>query len=164
MSSLKKVYQTYRTAMIVGAAIGGALVFYVVLVEIFKSARAPVDPLDDRSRYDLLRIIFYALSLGQFLMIGFVRGLILRTPSAEPVDALLAKLARANIVTLALCELPALLGLVLFFLAGFISDFYLLFGVSMLMLFFYFPRYNKWKNWVRDKAGSHWDSNHGPGT
>ena len=164
MSSLKKVYETYRSAMIIGAAIGGALVFYVVLVEIFKSIQDPVDPLDDRSRYDLLRIIFYALALAQFLMIGFVRGLILRSSPPVPVEILLARLARANIVTLALCELPALLGLVLFFVAGFISDFYLLFGVSMLLLFFYFPRYNKWKNWVRDKAGSHWESGNGPGS
>ena len=150
--------------MIIGAAIGGALILYLGIAEVFKSTRAPVDPLDDRSRFDLVRMVFYALALAQFLMIGFVRGLILRTSSPEPVATLLAKLARANIVTLALCELPALFGLVLFFLAGFVSDFYLLFGVSMLMLFFYFPRYNKWKNWVINKAGAHWDSDNGPGT
>ena len=48
---------------------------------------------------------------------------------SETVESLLAKLTGANIVTLALRELPVLFGLVLFFVAGFRSDIFLLFGL-----------------------------------
>ncbi len=161
MSSIKKLYAAYRTAMLLGVAIGGGLVFYVIVVEVFKSYQQPEDPFADRSQYDLLRLIFYCVSFAQFVVIGFVRGAVLRSKSHESVDTLIEKLVRANIITLALCELPALFGLVLFFIGGFYTDFYILLGVSMLMLFFYFPKYNRWKEWIRKKAGHYWDE-HSP--
>ncbi|NIM19983.1 MAG: hypothetical protein GTO51_07020 [Candidatus Latescibacteria bacterium] len=162
MSAIKKLNDVYRKAMVLGAAIGGGLLFYVLIVEVLKSQLKPVEPIPgemsaDQSYLDILRLIFYIIAFAQFAVLSFVRGILLRTKASDTVDSLLEKLLRTTIVTLAICEVPALLGLVLFFVGRFYPDFYILFAVSMAMLFFYFPRYNRWKEWIRNKAGADWE-------
>jgi hypothetical protein len=158
MEAIKKLYAAYRTVMLIGVALGFSLVFYVITVEILKSYQDPIEDYAKPSYHDLLRLILYGVSLCQFIIIGFVRSMLIKTSSAETISSLIDKLMRATIVTLALCEMPAIFGLVLFFVGRYYADFYLLLGISLVMFFFYFPRYNRWKEWLRKKAGPNWDS------
>jgi hypothetical protein len=144
--------------MMIGAAMAGSLLIYVILVEMFKSFQKPVGPSAGRSYLDVVRFVIYVASLAQFIVVGFVRGAILKRAPCENVELLIEKLTVASIVTLGICEVPAVMGLVLFFVGGFRADFYILLGASMLMLFLYFPRYERWKAWVRKKAPLQWDA------
>jgi len=45
-------------------------------------------------------------------------------------------------------ELPALLGLFLFLLAGLNRDFYVLLIISVAVLFIFFPRRRAWEEWL----------------
>jgi hypothetical protein len=55
-------------------------------------------------------------------------------------------------VAAALAEAPAVLGLVLFLLAGHRADFYLLAGWTLLLHLSHFPRYERWEQETRAAA------------
>jgi hypothetical protein len=55
-------------------------------------------------------------------------------------------------VATALAEAAAVIGLVLFLLAGRRLDFYLLAGWSLLLQLFHFPRYERWEEAARTAA------------
>ena len=55
----------------------------------------------------------------------------------------------ANIVSLALSELPALFGFILFLGSGNPRDFYLLLIISVLLFYFFFPKFSFWSTWSR---------------
>jgi hypothetical protein len=51
----------------------------------------------------------------------------------------------AAIITFSLCEAVALLGLVLFLLAGNAMDFYTFMFLSLFYFWFFFPKYQDWE-------------------
>jgi len=64
----------------------------------------------------------------------------------------LARLRTGALVAAALAEVPAVLGLVLFVLAGRRADFYLLAGWSLLLQLVHFPRQERWEEAARAAA------------
>ncbi len=54
-------------------------------------------------------------------------------------------LAQAAVITFALCEAVALLGLVLFLLAGNAMDFYIFMVISLGFFYLFFPKYDQWE-------------------
>jgi len=158
MSPRKKLYDSYRSIMLVGAGMGVSLVAYFVLVKVLESrGTEPAGvPLED-SAVDLIRLIFYALSVVLIFVISFVRSVVLRAAAGESAEELVNKLFQAGVVTLALCELPAVLGLAMYFLGRMYFDFYILLAFSLVLFFFYFPRYERWKEWMDRKAGPNWE-------
>lgn len=58
-----------------------------------------------------------------------------------------------RIVTYALCEAPALFGLVLFFLGRNPSDFHIFQLISLFFFAAYFPRFSQWEEWYRRQQG-----------
>jgi hypothetical protein len=64
----------------------------------------------------------------------------------------LARLRTGAITAASLAEAPAVLGLVLFLLAGRRQDFYLLAGWSLLLHLFHFPRRERWEEAARAAA------------
>ena len=67
---------------------------------------------------DKLRFVFVFLSFAAYFIISFVNKKLLVRKPADTQAALLGKLTLANIISLALCELPALFGFVLFLCSG----------------------------------------------
>jgi len=55
---------------------------------------------------------------------------------------------RCSIITFAFCEVPAVLGLVLFLIGGLRTDFYILLAISLGVKFANFPKYAEWENWA----------------
>ena len=47
--------------------------------------------------------------------------------------------------------MPAIIGLVLFFLGGLYKDFYVLLFVSLVLIFMYFPRLKNWEAYLADR-------------
>lgn len=145
--SLKKIY---NVAFIVNVAIVGTLILYAVVIEILRRQLAPFQGLTEVSNVTLLRYALYGIAILNIFFIRVARGLLLRKPSSEEFNFLRFKLLQASLVTAALCEIPAILGLILFLLTGSVRDYYQLAGVSFILVFLHFPRYGNWDAWIKN--------------
>ena len=92
-----------------------------------------------------LRYVFFGIAV---ILILAVRRLprLFGPREDQPEEIKKVRLLRASIVTSAICELPALLGLVLFSLTGIKRDFYYLTGLSLILFILYFPRATLWES------------------
>lgn len=135
----------HRQATFITGAIGASLAVYAVLVLVLKDA-LPAPPVT--TGLDNIRIVLFALVGAAIFMTTVIKGMMLRTvpPTGE---ARLAKLRTATVLTAALAELPAIIGLALFILGRRQSDFFMLLVVSAYMLARHFPRLGAWENYVR---------------
>jgi hypothetical protein len=64
------------------------------------------------------------------------------------------RLMTAAVITYALCELIAVLGLALFFLGGSSTDFYVFMLISLFFFSVYFPKYGRWEEWMRERRST----------
>ena len=85
----------------------------------------------------LLKYIFLAVAAAQYGAIQVVQKIV---PAKSP-----ANLPQAAIITFALCESVAVLGLVLFLLAGNAMDFYIFMVISLGFFYLFFPKYEQWE-------------------
>jgi hypothetical protein len=138
--------KAYRTSKIISTALAGSLLIYVIIVEVLKFQEITFN-IFPTPLLDTLRFIFVFLSFADYFIINFVSNKLLIKKPEDDHKTLLGKLARANIMSLTLCDLPALFGFVLFLGSGNSRDFYLLLILSLLLLYSYFPRYSFWAAW-----------------
>ena len=136
----------YLTVNFIGLAMIAAVFIYAGVVEVITWQWSPFTGFArlDPHTAGLLRYIFLALAAGQYVMIKIIRKIVL----AHSLD----NLPQAAIVTLALCESVALLGLVLFLLCGNSLDFYIFMFISLGFFYLFFPKYEQWEKLVN--AGS----------
>jgi len=151
MNQTDGLKKTYNVAFVVNVAIVGTLILYAVVIEILRRQLAPFQGLTEISNVSLLRYILYGIAILNIFLIRIMRGLFLRKPSSEEFHLLRFKLLQTSLVTAALCEIPALLGLILFLLIGSLRDYYQLAGVSFILVFLHFPRYGNWEAWMKNK-------------
>lgn len=148
---LEDFRRIFRTASIIGLGMIVSLALYLALVEFIRARFRPFlgflsGTLPEGSR-PVLRYAFFAAAVASVVVLRFLHGRMLRkAASAEIPGEALKILSRTSSVILALSEFPALLGLILFFLAGYNRDFYLLLFVSLFLLFMYFPRLKSWED------------------
>lgn len=147
MNDLKKAHQM---ALTLNAAIIGSLIIYAIVFEIIRRKFAPFTGFGGISDMTLIRYLFYGIVVVNIFVIRFLRNMIVRKSSTDDIQSLIRKLLRSAVITAALCEVPALLGLLIFLLAGSIRDFYQLAGLSFILVFLHFPRYGNWEAWVKD--------------
>jgi hypothetical protein len=144
--------------MLIGAAMGASLILYFIIVKMLESRGiAPQSILGEDTSLDVIRLVVYGSSIMLIFLISFMRSVMLRSVAGESIEELVNKLFRAGIITLSLCEAPAILGLVLYFIGRMYFDFYILLAFSLVLFFFYFPRYERWKAWMERKAGPNWE-------
>lgn len=150
-AGLKK---TYNVTFIVNVAIIGTLILYAVVIEILRRQMAPFQGLTGISNVSLLRYLLYGIAVINIFLIRIMRRLLLRKPISEEFNLLRLKLLQTSLVTAALCEIPAILGFILYLLTGSIRDYYQLAGVSFFLVFLHFPRYGNWETWIKNTAKS----------
>ncbi len=142
--------QHYRITVVVAAAMITALVAYAGIVTMMQfQSFTGFNP----EKLGGLREGFLLVIL--FVLVGIRlsrKALLKKTPSDNP-ETLVNRLRSATIVTFALCEIPAILGLVMFLLGGSTKDFYSLALVSLAFMVLYFPRYRHWEAWVQGSSG-----------
>ncbi|MGB8992291.1 MAG: hypothetical protein WCD80_09575 [Desulfobaccales bacterium] len=136
----------YLTVNFIGLAMMAAVFVYAGVVEVIKWQWSPFTGFARLAPHTagLLRYICLALAAGQYVMIRVIRKIVL----ARSLD----NLPQAAIITLALCESVALLGLVLFLLCGNSLDFYIFMVISLGFFYRFFPKYEQWEQLVN--AGS----------
>lgn len=132
-------------AVLITLAMLSSLVVYATIVEILRSSAAAVRGVENLG---VIRVIFFVLGAVHFLTARIFREVMLRKKPGESIEKLLSRLTRASIFTSALCEVPAVLGLVLFIIGGQRGDFYMLGLMSLVMFAVYFPRMSQWNDWL----------------
>ena len=139
----------YRFSVIIGGAIIASLFIYVVVIEFIKSQFRPFSGFAHLYNVGTIRYIFYGLAIVQVIVIRLLRGFLLRKTPEDDLKTLIGKLQKTSLLTSALCEGPAIYGLVLFLLSGYSMDFYVLLFVSLVLMFMYFPKYHQWEAWLK---------------
>jgi len=150
MKQTDDLRKTYHIAFLINVAVIGTLILYALVIEILRRQLAPFEGIPEVSNVTLLRYILYGVAILNIFLIRIMRGLLLRQQRSEGFNLLRLKLFRVSLVTAALCEIPAILGLVLFLLIGSIRDYYQLAGVSFILVFLHFPRYGNWEAWIKN--------------
>jgi hypothetical protein len=130
----------YLKTNFIGLGLIASVFLYAGVVEILKRTMAPFAGVAALApaQFQTLKYVFVALAIGNFFLIKFMQK-ILGARSAQ-------QLMVAAIVTFALSEAVAILGLVLFLLAGQATDFYTFMFLSLFYFWFFFPRYQDWED------------------
>lgn len=153
---LERYRRIFRSVLVFGFVQIIVLGVYLLLEEIIRSRFAPFfgfasPSLTDGSR-TVLRAAFFAAAVACLLVLRFAHNRKIRVlAAAEDSDRVLAGLFRMSFVDLLLAEIPALLGLILFVIAGLNRDFYILVVVSLVLNFMYFPRLKTWDDVLQKK-------------
>jgi hypothetical protein len=144
--SLTTLKARYLAVNFIGLAMIAAVFVYAGVVEVIKWQWAPFAGFAKLEPHTaaLIKYVFLALAAAQFGIIKTVQK-ILPTRSAD-------NLSQAAVITFALCETVAVLGLVLFLLAGNAVDFYIFMAISLGFFYLFFPKYEQWEERLR--AGS----------
>jgi hypothetical protein len=133
----------YLAINFIGLAMIASVFVYAGVVELIKWQWAPFAGFTrlDPGTATLLKYIFLGLAAAQYGIIKVVNQVV---PARSP-----ANLPQAAIITFALCESVAILGLVLFLLAGNALDFYVFMVISLGFFYLFFPKYDQWEQRVR---------------
>jgi hypothetical protein len=151
MDSQMELSRVFRTTLIVSGALLASLLIYGLMVELIKSQLGPFSGFAPPTRPESLRYVFYGAAIGAVVLVRFVSRTMFKPSPEEGPRHLIARLGRTTVLTAALGELPAVLGLGLFLLTGSSRDFYVLGFVSLFLEFMYFPRLKVWQDTVRER-------------
>ncbi len=105
-----------------------------------------------KSPVQVFRVVLFVAAAASVLIARLNNGRMIaeaRKASGDPDK--LALLSRAALSTMAASLVPAVIGFILFLLAGQVRDFTILAIVSLLLLFFYFPRPAAWEAVLADR-------------
>jgi len=137
---------------VAGIAFFVELVFLVGLVAFLDHRVRLRIMIQERSAIQAFRIVLFAAGAASVFLARVVNGRMLREArKASGRPARLVLLNRAALSSLAASMVPATIGFVLYLLAGQTRDFYFLAFVSLLLLFFYFPRPAAWEAILADR-------------
>jgi hypothetical protein len=135
----------HRVVTVVAIAMLGSVGVYWVVVEL--SARlqkhTPAFPGE-------VRIGYLAVAVG--VIVAYAASIVRRSMLAGGPGDAGARIQVASIVTFALAETPAVLGVVAFLLTGLREAAYPLFVVALAAHALYFPRWSQWEEWARAAA------------
>lgn len=143
------IRKSYMAAAIAAAGIIGAIVFYAVIAEVLRHMghKPPlVPPAAYAAKYAL-----YIIAVSSVFVVNLVSArLTVTKPTPEETIKGMTALA---IIRAALCELPAVSGLILVILTGFRTDFYMLLIFSVGLEIYHFPRLARWEERIRTDFG-----------
>jgi hypothetical protein len=153
----QEIRQVHRTACIIGLAFIGSVFTYVILSELLNRGFIALPKPALGVEMDLIKYILIGITILTLFLIRPIKkimlsGNILLQPPAQGQSRLAAplqKLMSATIIGYALGEAVAIYGLVYYFLARNINDFYIFIIVSLFILTRHFPRYKDWENWLK---------------
>ena len=147
----REVKNMYRMTAIIGGAMAASVFIYAGVVEFlvrFGKLGGFNYPLQQA---EFLRIIFMGIAIANYALIVFLRGrnyAAVRNIPPERFPAALGKLYNGAIISFAISESVAILGLVFFFLTGDRLNFYVFMAVSVLFFIIFFPRLSAWQKIV----------------
>lgn len=141
----------FRASVVICAAIIASLFLYAVIIQILKSQLNLGSGLVAAGSFAFLRYIFYGAAIAAVLLSRFLLRRLARPAERETPRQAIQKLSRATVMACVLGEVPALVGIILFFLSGSSRDFTILLVVSLFLQFMYFPRIKAWQDALRER-------------
>jgi hypothetical protein len=152
MEYTQDLKRAHKNATIIYIAFMLSLGIYLIAFELLKARIPDFQGVMEKFDFPWLGYAFYALGLLQIFLIRFIRQT--ATESITSVDAqiLTQHLQRMSMISAALCEVPVILGWVLYFMSGNVRDFYVLLIISFVLFVMYFPRFSNWEEWIKSKT------------
>ncbi len=147
-TQLDKTLKMGRMVQVAGVI---SILVYAVLLALLLHIRFPAAM--PASQAEVMRMFCFTASLFAMLAVPLLQRLLLRTTGEKSIEKLLPRLQHACIVTMALSELPAVLGLLLFLTSGNVRDALVMMGFSMILMIGRFPTEAKWLAWLRLTVG-----------
>lgn len=151
MEHSQDLKKAFASARFTGAAFVVCLFVYLVLVELVKSRVKPFVGFASIKDVQTLRIVLFAAAAALSVLNRVINGRFQKKGGGADHAETVQTLFRTALISLTLAEMPAILGLVLFVLAGLDKDFYVLFFVSLVLIFMYFPRLKNWEAYLADR-------------
>jgi hypothetical protein len=161
---MDKLRAAYRVTVIIGLAMMASLVVYFVIVGLFENGTIVLQgpPALPAGQLELLKFIFLGIAIAVVLLARPLSGRILnagsqgightRQPRFEPsAGPYTGPLTVAAVLTYALSEVPAILGLALYFLGRSRTDFYIFLLISLFSFSYTFPKFSQWEEWYRQQ-------------
>ncbi len=145
--SLAKVF---RSQQILASALAASLLVYAIIVAVLSRQGSAVWSVSGNF-LDSLRFVLVFLAFAMYFVMRFGQQKILVKKPTDTRETLVAKLRLACFLSLALAELPAVFGLVLFLASGNSRDFYPLMIISLILFYVAFPRYTIWEVWSQPR-------------
>jgi hypothetical protein len=147
--------------MLIGLWMIGSVFVYAIIVEFVKNighSNGATSPAPSAAilRYVLFGVAAVISSLIRAINNHFLAGdvRIAGTGTASRYSPDIQRLMTAAVVTYAFCESIAVLGLILYFLGGSPTDFYVFMLISLFFFSVYFPKYGRWGEWMKDRFKS----------
>lgn len=137
--------------VVYGAMVGSILVYWIV-VQVIRKVGQIQRGRDTFAAVDWMRYPMYALGIAACVGILLMRrrlfdpaGLI-RRARARSLPEVLSVLSSNQILVFAVAEVPVILGLALYFVGGYLLDFYALAAVSVVAFALAFPSAGEWQD------------------
>lgn len=158
MNDLKKAY---RTTMLIGLWLIGSVFVYAIIVEFVKTIGHAIGAVSPAPSAAILRYVLFGVAAVIFFLIRVINNHFLagdvrttRTETASRYSPDIQRLMTAAVITYAFCESIAVLGLILYFLGGSPTDFYVFMLISLFLFSVYFPKYRRWEEWMKGRFKS----------
>lgn len=142
--------KSYMAAAVAAAGIIGAIVLYAVIAELLRHI-GHKPPLAPPASY-AVKYGLYIIAVSSVFVVKHVNARLASVRKGTREELLKAMTAQA-IITAALCELPAIAGLILFILTGLRADLYMLIVFSIGLEIYHFPRLAQWEERIRMDFG-----------
>jgi hypothetical protein len=163
---MEKLRAAYRVAVIIGLAMMASLLVYLIIVGLFEKGYVEIKTVVlPGGVLEIIKFVLLGASVVSYFLIGVITGKILAvgqgregTSGARPqpttgIASEFGPLVNAAVVTFAVCELPAIFGLILFFTGRNASDFHLFLLISLFFFATKFPKFSSWEEWYRQRQG-----------
>jgi hypothetical protein len=149
-----KLRNAYKTAVIIGIGMMGAVLVYVIVAELLRNLPTPWRGImfsAEHPEYHYVRYGLLALGILIPLVVVKISTAVNLSPDklANPVPALITH----SVIVYAACETAGIFGLALFLLAGNIIDVYIFAGISLALFVIFFPRYSRWQEIAEARLG-----------
>lgn len=163
---MDKLRAAYRVAVIIGLAIMASLLVSLAIVGMIENQNVETRGISALSgrELEIIKFVFFGISGIILFLIRFLNRKILNLEAERKQSSSLSRsasdvadfsrLTTAAVITYALCETPAVFGLVLYFLGKNTADFYLFLIVSLFFFATNFPKFSMWEAWYRQQTGA----------
>ncbi len=136
--------------VVYGAMVGSILVYWIVVHVIRKVGQIPRGR-DIFAAVDWLRYPLYALGVVACVAVVVMRRRLFAPESVlgrargQNLPELLSTLSSNQVLVFAVAEIPVILGMALYFVGGYLLDFYILAGLSAAAFALAFPSAVEWE-------------------
>ncbi len=136
--SRETLQQQFKTTNYIGLALMGSVFIYAVLVLGINLGYIPIKPrrIIDIGLSTKIKYILLVISILHYFIIRFFQKI-------SSVSA--ARLPAASITIFTLSETVSIYGLVLFFLTGIYTDFFIFMTISLFYFYVFYPKYENWE-------------------